>query len=378
MDKDITDKPFPELQNDRIIKSAFGEVVTPSPVWIMRQAGRYLPEYHTVRNKAGDFFTLCQSPEMAVEVTLQPIDRFNLDAAIIFCDILVIPQIMGMEVLMVKGKGPTFPEPLETPEDLEKLKTLEQIEVIEELDYLFKAITLARHRLEGRVPLIGFVGAPWTLMAYMIEGGGSKTFSKAKTWLYKYKEASHQLLQMLTDVVIEDLFLQAKHGAQLLKVFDSWAGELDKDTFIEFLLPSYKKISVTLKEKLQSELNINVPLIIFAKGNYYAIELIAKETTFDVIALDWKIEPDEAREIVSKHRNVCLQGNLDPCALYGEQDEIKEQVKRMLKKFENGPYICNLGHGMHPTHDPEKLGFYIDTVHELSVNNDEDSNNNNN
>uniref|UniRef100_A0A8C5SFW4 Uroporphyrinogen decarboxylase n=1 Tax=Laticauda laticaudata TaxID=8630 RepID=A0A8C5SFW4_LATLA len=304
---------FPELKNDTFLRAAHGEETKYTPVWCMRQAGRYLPEFRETR-AAQDFFATCRSPEKCCELTLQPLRRFPFDAAIIFSDILVVPQALGMEVVMVPGKGPTFPEPLKEVEDLLKLQ--QKVDVATELAYVFQAITLTRHRLEGKVPLIGFSGAPWTLMSYMIEGGGSNTMAKAKAWLYRHPEASYRLLTLLTDVIVEYLVRQVAAGAQALQVFESHAGHLGPDQFAEFALPFIRSIAKGVKNKLQENALPAVPMIIFAKNAHYALEDLA-QSGYEVVSLDWTTCPQEARQRTG--RNVTLQGNLDPCALYASK-----------------------------------------------------------
>ena len=290
----------------------------------------YLPEFRALR-KQHDFFTICRNPELACEVSLQPLARFpTLDAIIIFCDILVIPQAMGMEVQMVPGKGPVFPDPIVTPADLDKLVFKPDVE--ESLGYMFDALNLTRSKIDGRVPLIGFVGAPWTLMAYMIEGQGSKTFSKAKGWLYTYPEASHRLLSAITDLLVEFLIAQHAAGAQLLQVFDSWAGYLAPDTFRTFGLPYISQIATRVKAAIPG-----VPMTVFAKGAHYALGDLGK-TDFDTVSLDWTQDPAEARVAVGNGKT--LQGNLDPCALYGTPEMIAEKVRR---PFTAG-YLCIFVH----------------------------------
>lgn len=344
---------FPELQNDTLLRAARGEETDYTPVWIMRQAGRYLPEYRAKR-ALEEFFTVVRTPDLATEITLQPIERFPLDAAIIFSDILVIPQAMGMECLMIKGKGPVFPDPLKTPEDLDRLVVPD---VQSSLKYVFDALTLTRKTLNGRVPLIGFCGAPWTLMAYMIEGGGSKSFEASKTWLFKHPEASHKLLQSITDVLIEYVIAQVDAGAQLIQVFDSWAGLLSPAAFNEFSLPYLNQIADALKQARP-----DVPKTVFAKGAYYALEDLA-DSAYDVIGLDWTMDPREARRRVG---GKTLQGNMDPCMLFASPESIRAEVQRMIEAFGPGGFIANLGHGMLPSHDPEKAGVFIDAVHEFS------------
>lgn len=351
---------FPPLKNDLILRAARGEHVKKTPVWVMRQAGRYLPEFRETR-KQYDFFTICRTPELACEVTLQPIRRFDLDAAIIFSDILVIPQAMGLVVEMVPGKGPHFPQPLESPADLNRLQL--PVDVNKELGYVFSAITLTRQKLEGKVPLIGFCGAPWTVMSYMIEGGGSPTLSKSKAWLYSHPEASHQLLQSLTDVCVDYLAGQAEAGAQLLQVFESHAGLLGREQFLQFALPYLKQIACKVKAKLSEKGLPAVPMTVFAKGAHYALKELS-ESSYEVVGLDWTMVPEEARKCVGD--SVTLQGNLDPCALYSPKEAIKEAVKKMADSFGSQRWIANLGHGIYPDMDPEHFRTFVDSVHEFT------------
>jgi len=342
---------FPPLQNDLILRTARGEATERTPVWMMRQAGRYLPEYQAVRAEHS-FFDVVQTPELAAKVTLQPIDRFPLDAAIIFSDILVVPQAMGLEVQMVSGKGPHFPDPLDTPDAMERLV---EPDIHDALGHVFDALTRTRHELEGRVPLIGFAGAPWTLMAYMIEGGGSKSYKQARSWLYAHPDAAKSLLQRITDVVADYLIEQVEAGAQMLQVFDSWAGLLGAQQFRTFILPYLSQIADRVKDA-----HPDVPLVVFAKNAHYALEDLA-DTAYDVISLDWTMDPKAARLLVGDR--VVLQGNLDPCALYAVPDAIRREVQHMLASFGPQRHIANLGHGMHPTHDPEHARVFIDAVH---------------
>ncbi|KAI8926722.1 Uroporphyrinogen decarboxylase [Entophlyctis helioformis] len=361
----LTDADFPPLTNDLILRVARGEQVERVPVWIMRQAGRYLPEFRKSREK-NDFFTICRTPELACEVTLQPIDRYAglLDASIIFSDILVVPQAMGLEVQMLAKQGPHFPAPLVDPTHMSRLKPV--VNVDEELGYVYGAITLTRKKLAGRVPLFGFVGAPWTLMAYMIEGGGSKTLSKAKAWLYKYPKESHELLQRTTDVVVDFLVGQAKAGAQLLQVFDSWAGELSPHDFNEFALPYLKQVYDRVSKAL-SQLSppLSVPISAFARGASHALESVAA-IGYDIVQVDWTLEPAVARARAGP--NVTLQGNADPSLLYGDREIIRSTVKKMIAGFGGkSHYIGNLGHGMYPDHDPEHLKWYLEAIRDYST-----------
>jgi uroporphyrinogen decarboxylase len=345
---------FPPLTNDLFLRAARGEPVERTPVWIMRQAGRYLPEYRALRSE-DEFFTVCRTPELACEVTLQPLRRFDLDAAIIFSDILVVPQALGLEVQMIPGKGPTFPEPLAGPADLQRLV---RPRVERDLKYVFDALTLTRQEIGGKVPLIGFCGAPWTLMAYMIEGGGSKTFAGSKRWLFDHESDSHDLLQLLTDVCVEYLIGQIDAGAQAVQVFDSWAGLLDPNTFSQFALPYLRQIT-----RRVGEARPGVPRIVFAKDAHYALEWLT-ESDLDVIGLDWTHDPREARRRTGE--GVTLQGNLDPCVLYAAPEVIRAHVRDMIRGFGPVRHIANLGHGMHPEHSPEHAGVFIDAVHEFS------------
>ncbi|XP_053101453.1 uroporphyrinogen decarboxylase isoform X2 [Hemicordylus capensis] len=308
-----------------------------------------------------DFFATCRSPETCCELTLQPLRRFPLDAAIIFSDILVIPQALGMEVVMVAGKGPTFPEPLKNMEDVQKLR--KTVDVAAELGYVFTAITLTRHKLQGKVPLIGFSGAPWTLMSYMIEGGGSNTMSKAKSWLYQHPEASHSLLKLLTNVIVDYLVGQVHAGAQALQLFESHAGHLGSEQFAEFALPYIQSIAKRVKSQLKEDGQHPVPMIVFAKGAHYALEDLA-QSGYEVVGLDWTINPQDARQRTGKL--ITLQGNLDPCALYASKEKIGELVKKMLQGFGCQRYIANLGHGIYPDMNPEHLGAFVDAVHKHS------------
>ncbi|CAO3652495.1 unnamed protein product [Cunninghamella echinulata] len=264
---------------------------------------------------------------------------------------------------MVEGRGPVFPEPLVTPEDLKRLVV--DVNVDEALGYVYKAITLTRHKLDGRVPLFGFIGAPWTLMAYMIEGGGSKTLSKAKSWLWKYPQDTHHLLQRITDVAVEFLVGQVRAGAQMLQVFDSWAGELSPHDFTTYSLPYIQQIGTKVKQKLKEEGLENVPMTIFAKGAWFALEQLADLGTYEVVSLDWTIDPEYARKVTKG--KVVLQGNMDPSVLYGGEDAIRTTATRMVKAFGDDKHIANLGHGILPTVDPEALRVYLDTVHKVSA-----------
>lgn len=338
---------FPPLKNDLLLRTARGEKVSRPPIWVMRQAGRYLPEYHKEKGNH-DFFECCRSPEIASNLTLQPIDRFGglIDGAIIFSDILVIPQAMGMEVVMLDGKGPHFPEPLQSPDDKQYQEVMERnVDVEKSLGYVYDAITLTRKKLDGRVPLYGFCGAPFTLLCYMVEGGGTKVFRQTKTWIYKYAEESKKLLQKIAELCVEYLALQVKAGAQILQVFDSWAGELSPATFKEFSLPFLTHICDQLPKRLEEMGEEKVPMVVFAKGAWYAVETLCK-TNYDVVGLDWLHDPAEAYAIAQKYGKV-VQGNADPGVLYGGHEAITKVVENMVKGFGGGKqgWIANLGHG---------------------------------
>ncbi|KAF2869469.1 Uroporphyrinogen decarboxylase [Massariosphaeria phaeospora] len=359
---------FEPLKNDLLLRTARGEKVERAPVWVMRQAGRYLPEYHEAKG-SHDFFECCRSPEIASTLTLQPIERYAglIDAAIIFSDILVIPQAMGMEVIMVDKKGPHFPDPLLSPEDKQYQEVMERkVDVAESLDYVYKAITLTRQKLAGSVPLIGFCGAPWTLLSYMVEGGGTKMFRQVKTWVFKYPEESKALLQKIAELCVEYLALQVQAGAQLIQVFDSWAGELSPASFKIFSLPYLTHIADHLPGRLQ-ELGLErVPMTVFAKGAWYALEDLC-DTNYDVIGLDWLHDPAEAYK-VARAKGKTVQGNADPGVLYGSRESITAVVKEMAAGFGAGKqgWIANLGHGITPFVNPEDLKFYFEEIHKYT------------
>ncbi|KAJ7113895.1 Uroporphyrinogen decarboxylase [Mycena epipterygia] len=356
---------FPALRNDLLLRAARGEKTERAPVWIMRQAGRYLPEYREVSKL---HFEMCRTPDLVTELTLQPIRRFSglIDAAIIFSDILVIPQAMGMEVLM--NPAPFFPEPLDTPADISKLKVV--VDIDQELGYVFKAITQTRMALAGEVPLIGFCGAPWTMFLYMVEGsGGSKTFQKVKTWLFKYPEESRALLMRIADVCVDFLVAQVKAGAQFLQVFDTWAGELSPYDFDHFSRPALVHISTNVRKRLVVQNLPHTPMTLFAKGANHALASLAEDGGYDTLSVDWRIDPAEARRVVKA--GVAIQGNMDPNVLYGGRDAIESTVKRMCAGFavDGGPqaWIANLGHGITPDVDPEDVRWFFECVHKYSV-----------
>jgi uroporphyrinogen decarboxylase len=338
-----------QLKNDLLIRAAKGEKTERTPVWLMRQAGRILPEYRKVREQAGDFKTLVKTPELAAEVTIQPVDILGVDAAIIFSDILVIPEAMGLNYEMEEKKGPIFPKRITSPDDL---KTI-HVSKAEELNYVFDAIRLTKKELNGRVPLIGFAGAPWTIFSYMIEGKGSKTFSEAKKILYTHPEFAHQLLDMITQSTIHYLKGQVKAGADIIQIFDSWAGILSPDQYNEFSLPYISKICDAIGE---------VPKTVFAKGAFFAREKM-NSLNCNVVGLDWNMDIVESRKFLP---DKVLQGNLDPCALYGSLSDVKRETRKMLSAFGQGKHIANLGHGLYPDTGADKVKCFIDTVKEYS------------
>jgi uroporphyrinogen decarboxylase len=340
------------LKNDLLIKAAKGIEVSRPPIWLMRQAGRVLPEYRATRSKAKNFLDFVKNPELACEVSIQPVDILGVDAAIIFSDILVIPEAMGLPYQMIDAKGPWFENTIKTKFDVDALKVADA----NDLNYVIKAIELTKKELNNRVPLIGFAGAPFTIFAYMIEGSGSKTFSKAKQFLYTQPELAHQLLDKITQSTIHYLKAQVEAGADLIQIFDSWAGVLTEQMFYEFSLNYISKICNAISSL--------VPLTIFAKDAHYAIEEISK-TTCSVIGLDWTINPTIARQ-QAKHKT--LQGNVDPCLLYADEKKIISETQIMLNAFGKQKYICNLGHGLYPDIDKEKVKFFVDFVKNYNYN----------
>ena len=340
-----------ELKNDLLIRTARGEKTERTPVWLMRQAGRILPEYRAVRNSLSGFIELVQNPELAAEVTIQPVDILGVDAAIIFSDILVIPEAMGLPYEMVEKKGPWFPDTINSEADLSKIK---KADVQSDLGYVLEAIKITKKELGGRVPLIGFAGAPWTIFCYMIEGQGSKTFSKARKMLYNEPALSHQLLQMITDSTIDYLKAQIASGANIVQLFDSWAGILPPVQYQQFSMKYMAQICNAIDE---------VPMTMFAKGAYFARSEMAK-LNCETIGLDWNMDIAESRSLIGNTKT--LQGNLDPCALYGTNEEIETVTRQMLDTFGPNRHIANLGHGVYPDIDPEKVKVFVQTVKEYS------------
>ena len=327
-----------------------------TPVWIMRQAGRYLPEYRATRKRAGDFMSLCKSPDFACEVTLQPLDRFDLDAAILFSDILTIPDAMGLGLYFSEGEGPRFKKKISNAIDITNLP---KPNIGEELSYVNDAVSQIKKALNGRVPLIGFTGSPWTLATYMVEGGSSKNFSMVKGLMYEDPKHMHLLLDKLADSVIDYLDGQVQAGAESLMVFDTWGGLLNTESYENFSLRYMQKIVEGIKSKHQD----SVPITLFTKGGGMWVEKIAA-TGCDAIGLDWTIELGDAQNRVGS--KVALQGNLDPCVLYASPDRIREEAHKVLSQFTgNTGHVFNLGHGISPDVDPEYLKVLIDCVHEF-------------
>ncbi|HTF20788.1 MAG TPA: uroporphyrinogen decarboxylase [Chryseolinea sp.] len=338
------------LTNDLLLKVCNDLPTDRTPVWLMRQAGRILPEYRKVREKAKDFKVMVKTPELAAEVTIQPVDILQVDAAIIFSDILVIPEAMGCNYLMEENKGPFFPKRIEGTADLNSLHVAE----MEELSYVYQAIQLTKQGLNGRVPLIGFAGAPWTIFSYMTEGKGSKTFSAAKKMLYLQPELSHRLLDMITDSTINYLRGQIRAGADIIQIFDSWAGVLSPEQYSEFSLKYIRKICNAIQ---------GVPKIVFPKGAFFARTELEK-LDCQVVGLDWNMGIAESRALMPSK---VLQGNLDPCALYGTLNDVKNQTRKMIDAFGPTKHIANLGHGLYPDIEVDKVKCFIDTVKEYSA-----------
>lgn len=337
------------IKNDLILRAARGEKTERTPVWLMRQAGRVLPEYREVRAKMGGFKELVETPEFACEVTIQPVDILGVDAAIIFSDILVIPEAMGLPYQMVEAKGPWFEKTIKTADDISQLRIAQP----EDLHYVMDALRLTKKELNGRVPLIGFAGAPWTIFAYMIEGSGSKTFSKAKKFLYTEPLLAHQLLQKITDSTINYLKGQIAAGADMLQLFDSWAGILSPEKYREFSLKYISQICDAITE---------VPFTVFAKDAHFARVEMGK-LNCDTIGLDWTMDIAESRAMIGTGKT--LQGNVDPCLLYADYDVIRKETVKMLQAFGPHRHIANLGHGLYPDLEKDKVKCFVDTVKEF-------------
>jgi uroporphyrinogen decarboxylase len=340
------------LKNDLLLKALRGEKVDRPPVWMMRQAGRYLPDYMKLKEKYS-FFERCQIPELATEITVQPVEQVGVDAAIIFSDILVVPQALGMEVQMVEGRGPLLPDPIKEYKDIDKLQLPD---VNEKLGYVFDALKLTKQTLDGRVPLIGFAGAPWTLLCYMVQGKGSKTFDEAKAFCFTRPDAAHRLLQMITDTTIAYLKGQAKAGADVVQIFDSWGGLLSPADFETFSLQYIRQIIAALKDHCLT--------IVFAKGAWFALEAM-RETGTNGLGIDWCITAKMARQLAGN--NVTLQGNFDPSKLYAPVPEIRKAVRKMIDEFGTHRYIANLGHGILPDIPVDHARAFVDAVKEYRL-----------
>jgi uroporphyrinogen decarboxylase len=334
-------------QHDLILRAAKGEHVERVPVWLMRQAGRILPEYRATRSRAKNFIEFVKTPELACEVTIQPVDILGVDAAIIFSDILVIPEAMGLPYQMIEAKGPNFEKTIKEQADIDQL----HIADAGDLDYVMQAIKLTKQALNNRVPLIGFAGAPWTLMAYMVEGSGSKTFSQAKKFLYQHPQLAHQLLDKITQSTINYLKGQVAAGADMIQIFDSWAGVLGPDQYREFSLKYISRICDAIEPL--------APVTVFAKDAHFALADMAK-LNCNTIGLDWTINPQDARIIIGNGKT--LQGNADPCMLYSDEKTIEAEAKKMITAFGKQRYIANLGHGLYPDTDKNKVKYFVDCI----------------
>ncbi|MBI9072021.1 MAG: uroporphyrinogen decarboxylase [Melioribacteraceae bacterium] len=343
-----------KLKNDLFLRACRKEKTERTPIWIMRQAGRYLPEYRAVRAKA-DFLTMCKTPELAAEVTLQPIDIIKTDAAIIFSDILVIPEAMGMHLEMHEGRGPVFPSPIRTKQDADNLKILDPTV---DLKYVLDAVSLTKKELDNRVPLIGFSGSPWTLLTYMVEGSGSKNFANVKKMIYNNPELAHSILDKIADAAADYLSAKIEAGANAVQIFDTWGGILSQSDFLEFSLSYIEKIISKIKRT-------DEPVIVFAKGVHHNLDKL-KSCGADVLGLDWTMDIGEMRKQVGD--KVALQGNMDPTVLYSSPDSIRNKVKDVLASYGEGTgHIFNLGHGILPDVPPENAKALVEAVKEESI-----------
>ena len=347
------------LKNDRFLRSLAKEPVDRTPVWMMRQAGRHLPEYKKVRKKVGGFKALYQNSELACEVTLQPLDRYPLDAAILFSDILTIPDAMGLGLYFEEGEGPKFRKTIRTEKDIVDLG---EIKTEVEFDYVFDSIKIIQRELNGRVPLIGFSGSPWTLACYMVEGGPSKNFRNIKHMMYETPELLHQLLDKLSLEAIDYLNAQIAAGVQAVQIFDTWGGVLSHSAYHRFSLPYMEKIVKGLIRECRGQ---KVPVILFTKGSGSWLESMSNVGA-DALGLDWNIDIGNARAKVGDR--VSLQGNLDPYILFSSRDVIRQEVRSVLESYGKGSgHIFNLGHGIDPLVDPERVKIFVEAVHEYSV-----------
>ncbi|MET0123100.1 MAG: uroporphyrinogen decarboxylase [Candidatus Thiodiazotropha sp. 6PLUC9] len=346
------------LKNDRFLRALARQPVDMTPVWMMRQAGRYLPEYRATRAKAGSFMDLCKNPELACEVTLQPLARYPLDAAILFSDILTVPDAMGLGLYFTTGEGPRFERPVT---DDAAVEALGLPDMADDLGYVMDAVSTIRRELDGRVPLIGFSGSPWTLATYMVEGGGTKNFSKVKGMMFDRPDLMHRLLEKVATAVTAYLNAQIDAGAQALMIFDTWGGALTPQHYQAFSLDYMAKILNSLKKEADGR---KIPTILFTKGGGLWLEKMA-ETGCDGLGIDWTLSLADARSRVGD--KVALQGNMDPCTLYASPQRIRDEVAQVLASYGQGSgHIFNLGHGIHPEINPEHAGVFIEAVHELS------------
>ena len=339
------------MKNDLLLKAAKGEETERVPVWLMRQAGRILPGYRKLREHVKDFKELVKTPALACEATLEPVNILGVDAAIIFSDILVVPEAMGLDYEMLESKGPMFEKTIQSQKDIDALR----VGSTENWNYVTDAIKLTKSELNGKVPLIGFAGSPWTIFAYMTEGKGSKTFSVAKRMLYSEPGMAHKLLDKITQTTIKYLEDQVSAGAQVVQIFDSWGGILSPEAYEEFSLPYIAKIC--------DALHTQVPVIAFPKGAFFSAKKIAK-LNCSAIGLDWTVEANDARNLLP---GKCLQGNLDPCVLYAAPAVIKSKTHKMLEEFGTKGYIANLGHGVYPDIPMDSVRCFIDSVKQYSV-----------
>lgn len=339
-----------KIHNDLMLRVCRGEKTERPPVWLMRQAGRILPQYRSLRASLSGFKELVETPHLAAEVTIQPVDELGVDAAIIFSDILVIPEAMGLPYELIEKKGPSFPKTISSAKDVTNL--IQGENAADELGYVYEAVTITVNELQGKIPLIGFAGAPWTIFSYMIEGGGSKTFSKAKKFLYQNPVAAHELMAKITATTIAYLKRKIAAGVSVVQIFDSWAGILSPGQYQIFGLPYLKQISAAITE---------VPVIVFARGAWFALEDI-NELDCQVVGLDWNTPAEVARQKLGAERVV--QGNLDPCFLYATGEEIEEATVEMIQKF-NGHHIVNLGHGVYPDTPLENVKTFVNKVKEF-------------
>jgi uroporphyrinogen decarboxylase len=348
----------PPLRNDVLLRALLRQPVPYTPVWIMRQAGRYLPEYREVREKAGDFMSLCRNPELACEVTLQPLRRFDLDAAILFSDILTVPDAMGLGLYFIAGEGPKFERPVAHASDIRRLRVPD---VGKKLHYVFEAASLVRRQLDGKAPLIGFAGSPWTVATYMIEGGSTREFRKAKGLMAEDPRLLQQLLDVVATTTVEYLNAQIDAGAQAVMLFDTWGGVLEREQYRRFSLGPMQQI---LDGLTRSHDGAPVPVILFTKGAGHLLEDMA-QTGCDALGVDWTTDLAEARRLTRDR--VALQGNLDPATMLEAPDAIEEGVARVLSSYGDGPgHVFNLGHGITPDVDPDHVRVLVEAVHRLS------------